>query len=135
MKNKIVLIGCGNVGMAYAYALLNQSVGVSELVLIDINKDKVEGEAMDLNHCLAYSPSRVFVKAGEYSDCKDAKKVPMLNSKKMFEDVLKNGSIEYVIHRPTGYFYDIIKVFRPYIEKGEDGYANFQQLFKSTLNE
>ena len=73
MKNKIVLIGCGNVGMAYAYALLNQSVGVSELVLIDINKDKVEGEAMDLNHCLAYSPSRVFVKAGEYSDCKDAK--------------------------------------------------------------
>ena len=43
----------------------------------------------------------------------------MLNSKKMFEDVLKNGSIEYVIHRPTGYFYDIIKVFRPYIEKGE----------------
>ncbi len=52
-------------------------------------------------------------------DCKDAKKVPMLNSKKMFEDVLKNGSIEYVIHRPTGYFYDIIKVFRPYIEKGE----------------
>lgn len=52
-------------------------------------------------------------------DCKDAKKVPMLNSKKMFEDVLKNGKMEYVIHRPTGYFYDIIKVFRPYIEKGE----------------
>ena len=71
--NKIVLVGCGNVGMAYAYSLLNQSVGVDELVLVDINKDKVEGEAMDLNHCLAYSPSRVFVKAGEYSDCKDAK--------------------------------------------------------------
>lgn len=52
-------------------------------------------------------------------DHKDAKKVPMLNSKKMFEDVLKSGDIEYVIHRPTGYFYDIIKVFRPYIEKGE----------------
>lgn len=52
-------------------------------------------------------------------DLDDAKKVPMLNSKKMFEDVLKNGTIDYVIHRPTGYFYDIIKVFRPYIEKGE----------------
>ncbi len=52
-------------------------------------------------------------------DVEDAKKVPMLNSKKMFEDVLKNGKMEYVIHRPTGYFYDIIKVFRPYIEKGE----------------
>ena len=52
-------------------------------------------------------------------DLEEAKKVPMLNSKKMFEDVLKNGTIDYVIHRPTGYFYDIIKVFRPYIEKGE----------------
>lgn len=52
-------------------------------------------------------------------DIKDAKKVPMLNSKKMFEDVLKSGNIEYVIHRPTGYFYDILKVFKPYIEKGE----------------
>ena len=52
-------------------------------------------------------------------DLKDAKKVPMLNAKKMFEDVLKAGSMEYVIHRPTGYFYDIIKVFKPYVEKGE----------------
>lgn len=52
-------------------------------------------------------------------DIEDAKKVPMLNAKKMFEDVLINGTIDYVIHRPTGYFYDIIKVFRPYIEKGE----------------
>ena len=39
--NKIVLVGCGNVGMAYAYSLLNQSVGVDELVLVDINKEKV----------------------------------------------------------------------------------------------
>ena len=52
-------------------------------------------------------------------DIDDAKKVPMLDSKRMFEDVLKNGKMDYVIHRPTGYFYDIIKVFRPYIEKGE----------------
>ena len=45
--NKIVLIGCGNVGMSYAYALVNQKTYVDELVLIDINKDKVIGEAMD----------------------------------------------------------------------------------------
>ena len=56
--NKIVLIGCGNVGMAYSYALVNQKVYVDELVLVDINKDKCVGEAMDLNHCMAYSPSR-----------------------------------------------------------------------------
>lgn len=73
MKNKVILIGCGNVGMSYAYALLNQHTYVDELVLIDINKEKIEGEAMDLNHCLAYSPSKVNVRVGEYSDCSDAK--------------------------------------------------------------
>lgn len=73
MKNKVVLIGCGNVGMSYAYALLNQHTYVDELVLIDINKERIEGEAMDLNHCLAYSPSKVKVRVGEYSDCRDAR--------------------------------------------------------------
>ena len=71
--NKVVLIGCGNVGMAYSYALVNQKVYVDELVLIDINKDKCEGEAMDLNHCMAYSPSKIKVRVGDYSDCSDAK--------------------------------------------------------------
>lgn len=71
--NKVVLIGCGNVGMAYSYALVNQKVYVDELILIDINKDKCEGEAMDLNHCMAYSPSKIKVRVGDYSDCSDAK--------------------------------------------------------------
>ena len=73
MNNKVVLIGCGNVGMAYAYALVNQKVYVDELVLIDINKDKAIGEAMDLNHCQAYSPSRIKIIVGDYDDCKNAK--------------------------------------------------------------
>lgn len=73
MKNKVVLIGCGNVGMSYAYALLNQQTYVDELVLIDVNKERIEGEAMDLNHCLAYSPSKVKVRVGEYKDCNDAR--------------------------------------------------------------
>ena len=71
--NKIVLVGCGNVGMAYAYALVNQKVYVDELVLIDINKDKCLGEAMDLNHCMAYSPNKIKVSVGDYNDCSDAK--------------------------------------------------------------
>ena len=73
MNNKVVLIGCGNVGMAYAYALVNQKVYVDELVLIDINKDKALGEAMDLNHCQAYSPSRIKITVGDYCDCGNAK--------------------------------------------------------------
>ena len=48
-----------------------------------------------------------------------AEKVPMLHAKYRFENELKKSGISYVIHRPTGYFYDIAKVFRPYVEKGE----------------
>lgn len=48
-----------------------------------------------------------------------APKVPMLHAKYLFEEELKKSGLNYVIHRPTGYFYDIVKVFKPMIEKGE----------------
>lgn len=48
-----------------------------------------------------------------------APKVPMLHAKYLFEQALKKSGLTWVIHRPTGYFYDIVKVFRPMIEKGE----------------
>lgn len=73
MNNKVVIIGCGNVGMSYAYALLNQRTYVNRLMLIDINEQKVEGEVMDLNHCLPYAPSKISINKGTYADCKDAK--------------------------------------------------------------
>jgi len=69
--NKVVIIGTGFVGMSYAYALVNQGT-VEELVLIDINKDKAEGEAMDLNHGLAFGPRKMNIYAGDYNDCNDA---------------------------------------------------------------
>ena len=72
MNNKVVIIGCGNVGMSYAYALLNQRTYVNRLVLIDLNKDRIEGEVMDLNHCLPYAPSKISINIGDYQDCKDA---------------------------------------------------------------
>ena len=75
MNNKVVLIGCGNVGMSYAYALLNQRTYVNELCLIDLDINKIEGEVMDLNHCLAFAPSKINIKVGTYKDCKDAKLV------------------------------------------------------------
>ena len=70
--NKVVIIGCGNVGMSYAYALLNQKNSVNELALIDLNEERVQGEGMDLNHCLAFGPNRMNIKCGTYEDCKDA---------------------------------------------------------------
>ncbi len=45
--------------------------------------------------------------------------VPMVHAKFLFEEELKKSGLTYVIHRPTGYFYDIVKVFKPMIEKGE----------------
>ena len=45
--------------------------------------------------------------------------IPMLHAKAMFEKELIASGLNYIIHRPTGYFYDIIKVFKPMILKGE----------------
>ena len=69
--NRVVLIGTGLVGSSYAFALLNQGV-TEELVLIDLNKEKSEGDAMDLNHGLAFAPSRTKIWFGDYTDCKNA---------------------------------------------------------------
>ena len=70
-KSKVVIIGTGMVGMSYAYSLLNQGT-VKELVLIDIDKERATGEAMDLNHGLSFAPRKMKIFAGQYSDCKDA---------------------------------------------------------------
>ena len=70
-KRKIVLVGTGMVGMSYAYALLNQNL-CDELVLIDIDKKRAQGEAMDLNHGVAFSGGNMEIYAGEYKDCRDA---------------------------------------------------------------
>ena len=70
-RRKIVLVGTGFVGMSMAYSLLNQG-GVNELVLIDVVKEKAEGEAMDLSHGMPFAPTKMDIKAGDYSDCKDA---------------------------------------------------------------
>lgn len=70
-KKKIVLIGTGLVGMSFAYAALNRNL-CDELVLIDINEKRANGEAMDLNHGLAFSNSSMKIYSGNYGDCADA---------------------------------------------------------------
>lgn len=69
---KVVLIGCGSVGTAFAYSLVNQDF-VTELVLIDANHEKAVGEAMDLMHGMAFAATNLRVIAGDYNDCKDAR--------------------------------------------------------------
>lgn len=70
-KGKIVLVGTGFVGMSMAYSMLNRG-GINELVLIDLDENKAIGEEMDLSHGLPYAPQKMVIKAGNYSDCKDA---------------------------------------------------------------
>ncbi|WP_339268780.1 L-lactate dehydrogenase [Paenibacillus sp. FSL K6-1330] len=74
MKNKIsrvVLVGTGAVGCSYAYALINQGV-VEELTLIDINEKRAEGEAMDLQHGMAFASTTTRVTSGTYAACEKA---------------------------------------------------------------
>lgn len=74
MKNRVVIVGTGFVGMSYTYALLNQGT-LEEIILVDIDSRKAEGEAMDLNHGLAFAPRKMLIRSGTYEDCKDAKLV------------------------------------------------------------
>ena len=70
--SKVVIIGCGNVGMSYAFSLVTTKNKVDELVLIDINKTKAEGEALDLSHAATYNSNHITVKSGEYKECDNA---------------------------------------------------------------
>lgn len=69
--NRVAVIGTGAVGCSYAYSMINQGVA-EELVLIDVNQAKSEGEAMDLNHGIPFAPSPIKVWSGTYQDCESA---------------------------------------------------------------
>jgi L-lactate dehydrogenase len=67
---KIAVVGAGFVGTTFAYSLLIHGLA-SQIVIIDINQEKAEGEVMDLNHGMPFAyPARIW--AGDYSDCRDA---------------------------------------------------------------
>jgi L-lactate dehydrogenase len=67
---RIAVVGLGNVGASFAFALL-QRRAAAEIVLIDANRKKAEGEAMDLNHAVPFgAATRIW--AGDYEDCRGA---------------------------------------------------------------
>ncbi len=71
MKDKVVIVGAGLVGATSAYAIMNWGLA-SEIALIDLDKERAEGEAMDLNHGAAFVKP-VKVKSGGYEECEDAR--------------------------------------------------------------
>jgi L-lactate dehydrogenase len=67
---RVAVVGLGNVGATLGYALLLGGLA-AEIVLIDNNHAKAEGEAMDLNHAVPFAhPTRIW--AGDYHDCASA---------------------------------------------------------------
>jgi L-lactate dehydrogenase len=67
---RIAIVGAGNVGATFAYSLVLSGLA-SEIVLIDADKARAEGQAMDLEHAVQFNkPVRVW--AGDYADCKGA---------------------------------------------------------------
>ena len=70
MSSKITIIGAGSVGSTIAYNLSNNNIA-SEIVLIDINKEKVEGEVMDIVQGTCFRDP-ISVVAGDYEDAKDS---------------------------------------------------------------
>ncbi len=70
MPIRVAIVGMGNVGATFAYALLLSGLA-AEIVLIDVNRAKAEGEAMDLSHTETFAhPTSIW--AGDYGDCSGA---------------------------------------------------------------
>lgn len=70
-SRKVVVVGTGFVGTSIAYSMINQGL-INELVLIDVNREKAEGEALDLLDGMSWAQGNIKVWAGDYTDCQDA---------------------------------------------------------------
>lgn len=68
--NRIVIIGVGMVGSTFAYALMINGLA-SEIIMIDANSERLEGEVLDLNHGSSFVRPAL-IRAGTYEDCRDA---------------------------------------------------------------
>ncbi|MFQ5474856.1 MAG: L-lactate dehydrogenase [Candidatus Nanoarchaeia archaeon] len=68
---KVAIIGSGFVGSTAAYAMMIKQTA-SEIVIVDIDKEKAEGQAMDLEHGMQFVPGSKITYGDEYSLCKDA---------------------------------------------------------------
>ena len=94
LKPKVSIIGCGNVGIRYAYSLMINGCA-RQITLVDYFKDKAEGEAIDLSHGAPFTPS-VNVSAGTYEDIKGSDLVVITAGKKQKQgqtriDLLKDN--------------------------------------------
>jgi L-lactate dehydrogenase len=81
LKPKIAVIGGGNVGVRYAYGLLIRGVG-REIVIVDLDRKRVEGEVADLSHGMSYAPGPIHITSGDYKDIQGSELVVITAGKK-----------------------------------------------------
>ena len=112
--NKITVIGAGSVGSTIAYSLVVMGIA-SEIVMIDINKEKAQGEAMDIKQGVPFShPASIY--AGEYTDAVDSDIVIItsgmarkagqsrLDLAQTNVNILKSVAAEIVPHAPNAIY-------------------------------
>ena len=70
-NSKVVILGAGHVGSHAAYALAQKGI-CSEIVLVDIDREKAVAQALDVDDSVGFGAGETFVRAGEYGDVSDA---------------------------------------------------------------
>ena len=109
-NRKVVIIGDGAVGSTTAYTLLLQDY-VNEIVIIDVNKRKAEGDILDMKHGMPFVSPKI-LKAGDYSDCKDAHVVIITAGVAQKEDETRID----LLKRNLKVFDSILENVKPYID-------------------
>ncbi len=113
-RHKIVLIGSGYVGSAFAHAIVAKGL-VDEMTIIDIDEDKAKADVWDLNHATPFGDNFVNVHVGQYEDCKDADIIVICASAKLAKGETRLKLLE-----------DNVDIFVPMIQRivdsGFDGY-------------
>ena len=111
INRKIAIIGDGAVGSSIAFALTLSDL-VSEIVIIDINKAKVEGDVLDLNHSMSLTHPKKII-AGEYKDIENAKVIVLACGVGQREGETRIQLLE----RNKRVFDSVIDSMKPYIHK------------------
>lgn len=108
-NRKVVIIGDGNVGSATAFTLM-QNEAVNEIVIIDYDKRKAEGDVMDMVHGMSFVSPKM-IKAGDYADCANAHIIIITAGARQ-----KDGETRLdLLKRNIIVFDSIIESMRPYV--------------------
>lgn len=112
MNSKIVIVGTGRVGSTIGYTLVTKGIA-TQLVLIDRDTEKAQGEALDLLHGSAFTPP-VHIKAGDYSDCAGAKIIIIAAGAAQKEGEKRM----HLLEKNTWVIQEIIQEILPYNQDG-----------------